>query len=169
MEKMKHLKTYESHSQSIKDFVSDKPHTVKKTKYKGFLFHGTSVRPSQFELRDDYDANEEEGNGMTFETDLPEGMLFLTNDIREASHHGRYIIPCEVKVDDMKVYKIDTDNPSQVWDDDYMGYEGYGMYSAMMNEAYDMVEVRGRNKSTFVAFTNVVVPRTDLAIEFYGE
>ncbi len=154
--------------ESIEDFVSNKPLVVKNTKFKGFLFHGTNVHPSEFELLDDYDPNQESGNELTFNCDLPEGMLFLTNDIREAKYHGKYVIPCEVKVDDMKVYKIDTDNPSAEFDDDFMGYSCYGMYSTMMNEAYDMIEIRGRNKSTFVAFVNVVIPRTDLAEEYYS-
>jgi len=165
----KSIKFNESVGVSIEEFLSDKPLIVKNTKYKGFLFHGTNTHPSKFELRDDYCTNDETGNDMTFECDLPEGMLFLTNDIREAKHHGKYIIPCEVQVDDMKVYEIETNNPSQIWDDDFMGYEGYGMYSTMMNEAYDMIEIRGYDKSTFVAFTNVVVPRTDLATEYYNK
>lgn len=166
---MKYLKTYESYNITIRDFLSDKTLIVKKTKYKGFLYHGTNVKPSEFELDEDYDANKELGNGHTFEVDLPEGMIFLTNDIKEANYYGKYIIPCEVKINDMKIYKVDTNNPSVAWDDDYMGYGEHGMYSTMMNEGYDMVEVRGYDKSTFVAFVNVVIPRTDLATEFYNK
>ena len=166
---MKHLKAYESYNVSIKEFLSDKPLTVKDTKYKGFLYHGTNVHPSEFELDEDYDTSEETGNGHTFEVDLPDGIIFLTNDIKSAKYYGKYVIPCEVMIDDMKVYKIDTDNPSVAWDDDYMGYGEHGMYSYMMNEACDMVEVRGRNKSTFIAFLNVIVPRTDLATEYYNK
>lgn len=164
---MKFLRTYETYNISMSEFLSDKPLSVKDTKFKGYLYHGTNVHPSKFELDEDYDANSEKGNGNVFEVDLPDGMLFLTNNFREASSYGKYVIPCEVKVDDIKVYKVDTNNPSVVWDDDFMGYGGYGMYSYMMNEVCDMVEVRGRNKSTFISFINVIVPRTDLSIEYY--
>ncbi len=153
---MKYLKKYESIDNHIKY-----------TKYKGLLYHGTNIHPSKFKLIDDYDVNSEIGNGNVYEVDLPEGMIFLTNDIKEAKCYGKYVIPCEVKIDKMKVYKIDTDNPSVEWDDDFMGYKNYGMYSEMINKGYDMVEVRGRNKSTFVAFINVVFPRVDLVKSIY--
>ena len=166
---MEYLKKYESfnHNISIKEFLSDKPLNVKDTKFKGFLFHGTNVHPSEFELDEDYDASIEKGNDNVFDCDIPPGVLFLTNNIREAKYYGKYIIPCEVKVNEIKIFKIDTDNPSCAFDDDFMGYGGYGMYSTMMNEAYDMIEIRGRNKSTFVAHLNVIVPRTDLAQQYY--
>ena len=168
---MKYLKTYESYSKSIVEFLSDKPLTVDNTKLKGFFYHGTNVHPSKFEIDEDYCASEETGNDMAFECDLPDGVLFLTNSIKEAKAHGKYIIPCELKVDDLLKYDVDTDNPSYTFDDDFSGYGTLGMYSEFVNgeKIYDVLQVKGYNKSTFIAFLNVIVPRTDLAIEFYGE
>lgn len=170
---MKYLKKYESYTsntsnKSLGEFLSNKSLNVKDTKFSGFLYHSTNVHPSKFKLDLDYDASVEVGNENTYECDIPPGVLFLTNDIREAKSYGRYIIPCEVKIDSYKVFEVDTDNPSCVFDDDFMGYGGYGMYSTLMNEAYDMIEVRGRSKSTFVVLLDVIIPRTDLAMEYYG-
>jgi hypothetical protein len=144
--------------ESIQDFISGKGN---------FLYHGTNVNPSEFILDDDYNASEEPGNGV-YSCDIPDGILFLTNDIKEAKAYGRYIIPFELPRKNIKVFKIDTDAPSIVWDDDFCGYSDYGMFEELYN-GYDAVEVRGRNKSTFIAHLNAIKPRTDLAVEFYSK
>ena len=77
----------ENDSKGIVEFLKDKDSS------KTFLYHGTSISPDKFTLRDDYeweDSNDWSG-------DLPYDHLFLTTDIIEAMAYGRYIIPCDLK------------------------------------------------------------------------
>ena len=150
---------------SIEEFLSNKPLIIKNSKIKGFLYHGTQIEPSEFKLSDDYNASEETGNG-SYMTDIPDGVIFLTNDIKEALAYGRYIIPCELQVKHVKIFKINSNSPSIVWDDDFSGYSNYGMYSAL--EENEVVVVKGISKSTYVAYVSTVIPRIDLALEYYN-
>jgi hypothetical protein len=147
---------------SIEDFLKNKEFKNKKSKQ--FLYHGTNVNPKNFELIDDWDGN----NGNTYMADLPEGYLFLTNDIKEARAYGRYIIPCEFKYNDKLTIKVDSNAPSQVFDDDFSGYGKYGLYSKFINGGKSILEVKGYNKSTFITDIYNVIPRVDLSMEFYN-
>lgn len=148
---------------SIVEYLVDKPFTNKRSKF--YLYHGTSVNPSEFSLQDDWDGE----NGNVYETDLPEGYLFLTNDINEAKAYGRYIIPCEMKRNDKLVVKVDSNAPSVDFDDDFSGFGDYGMWSRFMDSVKSILEVKGYRKSTYVTDINNVIPRVDLAIDFYKE
>lgn len=150
---------------TIKDFVTDKQLIVKGGKIKGFLFHGTAIHPKDFELSEDY---EDDGSGNTYVADLPEGVVFLTNDFREAQAYGQYVIPCELKAKRVKTFKVNTTNPSEAFDDDFSGFGNLAMYSTFVNGGYDALEVQGATKSTFITYPEMVVPRTDLAITFYS-
>jgi hypothetical protein len=110
---MRYIKTFEKYNNDIKDFLNGKDFINKKSKM--FIYHGTSIPPNNFVLRDDYeweDSNDWSG-------DLPEGYLFLSTDPKESSAHGKYIIPCELKRYDHKYFNVNTDNPSKAFDMDY--------------------------------------------------
>ena len=63
-------------------FLTNKP--FKNPRSKIFLYHGTNIKPSDFILIDDYDGV----NSNVWYSDLPEGYLFLTTDIKEAKAYG---------------------------------------------------------------------------------
>lgn len=161
---MKHIKIFESFtSAGIVDFLNGKK--FKNRKSKTFLYHGTSTKPEDFELKDEWDGD----SGNVYEVDLPEGYLFLTNDIREAIAYGRYIIPCELKYYDTLTVKVNSDAPSREFDDDFMGFGKYGMWTKFMNSGEAALEIRGNKKSTFVTSIDNVIARTDLAKQYYNE
>ena len=163
---MHFLKLYENFetTETIKSFVEGKELKIKSSKIKGFLFHGTSKNPNEFALTYDYDGD----SGNTFHCDLPEGVIFLTNDIKEANCYGYYVIPCEIKAKRVKVFKINSERPSIAFDDDFCGYGNLGMFTKFVEGGYDVLEVRGTNKSTFITYPENILPRTDLAIEYYA-
>lgn len=147
---------------SIDEFLKNKQFKNKRSKT--FLYHGTNVNPKEFNLIDDWDGD----SGNVYMTDLPEGYLFLTNDIKEAKTYGKYIIPCEFKYNDKLILKVNSNAPSQVFDDDFSGYGQYGLYSKFINSGKSVLEVKGLTKSTFITDVSNVIPRTDLATEFYN-
>jgi hypothetical protein len=146
---------------SFNNFLENKKFINKSTKQ--FLYHGTSINPNNFELKDDWNGD----SGNTYEANLPEGYLFLTNDIREANFYGQYIIPCELKYYKKLIIKVNSDNPSREFDDDFDGYGNYGMWSKFIDGGYNVLEIKGNNKSTFVTDIYNVIPRIDLAKIFY--
>jgi len=151
----------------IKKFLADKQFKNKRSKQ--FFYHGTKISPDKFNLRDDYDW--EDSNGWS--GDLPEGYLFLTTDLKEASGYGQYIIPCELKRTDHIFFKFNADNPSQIFDKDYgidlyKNDKYYGFWEKFQDSAKSVLIIKGNNKQTLITYTDNVIPRTDLAIEFYN-
>jgi hypothetical protein len=136
---------------------------------KVFLYHGTRKKPNEFQLRDDYEWEDSQN----WDADLPEGYLFLTTDINEAKYYGQYIIPCELKRYDNKTFKVNSNNPSKVFDMDY-GIDLYkpDKYVGFMEKYWDSFKsvliIKGNTKSTIITNIENVIPRIDLATEFYS-
>jgi hypothetical protein len=154
------ISTKEEQDNFIK-FLSDKKKINPKSKI--FLYHGTKIKPKKFVLKSDYDG--EDGNMWMF--DLPEGYLFLSTDIKEANSYGQYIIPCELERYDHVFFKINADNPSQVFDKDYDGYTDFGMWKYFQNSGKSSLVIKGITKYTIITYVENVIPRIDLAKEFY--
>lgn len=135
-------------------------------RYPGFLFHGTSVHPSEFELDPDMDWADAPGN--TWDIELPSGMLFLTTDVNEAKYYGKYVIPFELNASKRDILRIETGspNPSAAFDDDY----NYGSELRVWNRyeagMYTVIEMVGVGKTTFIADFAVINPRIDIALEY---
>ena len=152
----------------ITDFLRDKK--FKNSKSKMFLYHGTSVEPSKFNLRSDY--NWEDSN--TWSGDLPEGYLFLTTDIKEAKAYGNYVIPCELKSYSHIYFSISSDNPSKVFDMDYgidlyKPDKYYNFWQQFEESGKSSLIIKGLNKKwTIITDIDNVIPRIDLSIEFYS-
>ena len=163
---MKFIKLYENfNNMNIIEFCKDKEHLVKNTKFKKIIYHATQQDPNDFVIDDDYNASEEKGNG-AYSEDIPDGYLFLSDDIKELERYGRYIIPCEIETQYYKCVKFkNCNNPSIIFDEDYNGYTNYGLMDKLEDSGF--LEVRCDTKSTFIAYTNTVRPRIDLAKEFY--
>lgn len=152
--------------EDFSSFIKNKNFQNPKTKQ--FFYHGTSVHPTKFELRYDYeweDSNDWSG-------DLPQDYIFLTTDIKEAKSYGQYIIPCELKRYDNMTFRVYSDNPSRVFDMDY-GIDLY-MPDKQENFFYKFEEsgksvliIKGNNKSTIITHIDNLIARTDLAIEYY--
>lgn len=154
-------------SKDIVPFLKDKKFSNPKSKM--FLYHGTSIHPSIFTIRDDYDF--EDSNGWS--GDLPEGYLFLTTSIEEAVSYGQYVIPCELESYDHIDFRVYTDNPSRAFDMDY-GIDLYkpdeyvGFWDSYEESGKTSLIIKGNNnKWTVITPTFNIIPRTDLAIEFY--
>lgn len=157
------IKEYLNNNSNIVEYLKDKPFAKSGSKF--YLYHGTSVNPNEFSLSDDWDGD----SGNVYEADVPEGYLYLTNDIQEAKCYGQYIIPCEFVRNDKLVIKVDSNAPSIEFDDDYSGYGQYGMWTRFMDSTKSILEVKGYNKSTYITDVNNVLPRVDLAIDFYKD
>jgi hypothetical protein len=168
---MKLINTYktiinESVSQGIVDFLSDKQFINPNSKT--FLFHGTHKSPSEFELKDDYEYNDKE---YQYSGDLPEGYIFLTTSIKEASSYGIYVIPFELKKYDNITFKVDG-YPSQVFDRDYgidlySNNEYYGFWEKFEDSGKNVLIISGYDRSTIITDIYNVIPRTDISIEYY--
>lgn len=151
-------------SENLLTFLQGKK--FKNGRSKQFLFHGTKEHPSDFNLKDDWEGD----SGNTYDiAELPEGYLFLTNDIMEAKAYGRYIIPCELKHCDKLTIRVDSNTPSRDFDDDFSGYGKYAMWPKFWESGKSVLEVKGYSKSTFITDVSNVIPRTDLAMEFYSK
>lgn len=142
-----------------------------KTKYgdKTFLYHGTSISPDRFTLKDDYeweDSNDWSG-------DLPYDHLFLTTDINEAIAYGKYIIPCELKTNDCLNFNVNDSAPSRIFDKDY-GIDLFGLdepfnfWDKYEDSGKSCLAINGIGKTTIISYINNIIPRTDLAIEYYN-
>lgn len=172
--KMKHIKLFEDYnkkheprsSKELAQFLRDK--TFHNPRSKRFLYHGTNVVPENFKLRDDY--NWEDSN--TWNGDLPEGYLFLSTDINESATYGQYVIPCELKRYDNRSFKIYTNNPSNVFDMDY-GIDLYtpdkyfNFWNKFEESGKSNLIIKGNSKWTVITNIYNVIPRIDLATEFY--
>jgi hypothetical protein len=110
------------------------------------LYHGTRSDFKGFDPNFDYE------NAMTHTRDYetPEGMVFLTTDKREASAYGPKVVPVELKGKKILTVKTESDAPSRVFDDDYNG--AAKMWREFQDGAYDALEIKGPNKSTFVTY-----------------
>lgn len=171
---MKYLKTYEQVSSSLydslKDFLSNKD--FKNPKSKMFLYHGTDVNPKDFKLNHDYGSKHDE---------FPPGYLFLSTEIRESSSYGRYVIPCELERYDHISFKVYSDNPSKVFDMDYgidlyKPDEYFGFWEKFQDSGKANLIIKGHTRGdyyvkkwTVITDIDNVIPRTDLAIEFYDQ
>jgi hypothetical protein len=158
----------ESKNETIVNFLSDKNFTNHRSKQ--FLYHGTHKHPSEFILKDDYDYDDKE---YEYSGDLPEGYIFLTTSIEEASAYGMYVIPFELKRYDNKTFKVD-DFPSRVFDRDYgidlyTNDKDYGFWDKFENSGKHNLIITGKGRSTVITDIFNAIPRTDLAIEFYKQ
>lgn len=154
-------------SKDLPDFLLDKEFVNPKSKI--FLYHGTSVLPQNFILRGDYDF--EDSN--VWSDDLPEGYLFLTTSLREAKAYGRYVIPCELKMYDSKTFKVSGNNPSQIFDRDYgidlfMNDKDYNFWEKFQDSLKSVLVIKGTDRSTVITYIENVIPRIELATEFYN-
>lgn len=158
----------ESSNSEIKTFLTGKNFINPKSKM--FLYHGTRVKPEDFNLRDDYEGEDSQG----WSGELPEGYLFLTTDINEASSYGSYVIPCELKRYDHIFFKFNADNPSQIFDKDYgidlfAPDEYYNFWEKFEESGKAVLIIKGnKNKWTLITDIGNVIPRNDLAIQFYN-
>lgn len=153
----------------LESFLKDKSFVNDKTKM--FLYHGTSKKPNEFKLRDDYDFEDSDD----WSGELPSGVLFLTNDLKEAFSYGRYVIPCELRDYSTISFKVYSDNPSREFDKDY-GIDLYapdeyiGYYDKFLDSGKSVLEIKNhRGKATIITYIENIIPRIDLAKEFYGE
>ena len=169
IDKVKNFKQFinESSNTDIKNFLTDKKFVNPKSK--NFFYHGTKISPDKFVLRDDYDG--EDSNGWSGE--LPEGYLFLTTSLEEAKAYGQYIIPCELKKTDHISFTINADNPSQIFDKDYgvdlyKNDEYFGFWEKFEDSMKSVLIIKGTKRLTLITDIGNVIPRTDLAIEFYN-
>ena len=155
------LKCFESFvdNNNLIDFLSDKKFRNSRTK--SFLYHGTYMSPKNFKLRNDYEW--EDSNEWGHE--MPEGYLFLSTDIEEAKCYGQYIMPCELKRHDSKTFEIEANNPSQVFDNDYNGRNIF--WPKFEDSRKSVLIIKGYRKSTVITYIDNIIPRTDLAIEYY--
>ena len=148
------------------DFLINKPFVNSRSK--NYFYHGTSISPDKFALRDDYDW--EDSN--CWSGDLPEGYLFLTTNLNEAKAYGQYVIPCELKRLDYKMFTINSDNPSQIFDKDY-GIDLYmpdkyvGFWEKFEESGKSVLIIKGTGRMTLITDINNIIPRTDLATEYY--
>lgn len=138
-------------------------------KYPNFLYHGTSVEPSKFHLDPDLDW-EDIDNGNVWDIEMPSGYIFLTNDIREASSYGKYVIPFELNTENILTIKVYSESPSREFDDDYNYGSEFKIWDNFMDSGYPILEVSGFHKSTFVVPIDydIINPRLDIAKEFYN-
>lgn len=180
---MKYIKTFEEkerdysymrnpkpkrYNEDIKEFLSDKEFTNKKSKM--FIYHGTATKPDDFNLRDDYDGEDSHA----WSGELPPGHLFLTTELKEASSYGKYVIPCELKRYDHKYFEVDTDNPSRAFDMDYgidlyMPDDYHDFWGKYEESGKAALIIKGYDKKwTIITNIDNVIPRIDLANEFYN-
>jgi len=153
-------------SNNIENFLIGKKFANPKSK--SFFYHGTKISPDKFVLRDDYDF--EDSN--LWSGDLPEGYLFLTTNIKEASAYGQYVIPCELKRTDHLTFTIYSDNPSQIFDKDYgidlyKNDEDFRFWEKFEDSMKSVLIIKGTTRMTIISNIGNVIPRTDLSIEFY--
>jgi len=145
----------------VKFLANKKP---KNPKMNGiFLYHGTRKSPLEFKLKADYDW--EDSNA--WENRLPDDYVFLTTDIKEAKDYGFYIIPCELKKTDHIFFKVNSPSPSRVFDDDYNGRLDLNMWDNFEDSDKTNLIIKGIGRSTIISPYYNVVPRIDLAKEFY--
>lgn len=151
----------------LSEFLSDKKFINPNSKL--FLYHGTKIPPEKFKLRDDYNWDDSHG----WSGDLPEGYLFLTTNINEAKSYGQYVIPCELKRYDNKYFKVNANNPSQIFDKDYgidlyMPDKYFGFWEKFEESGKRVLIIKGTDRWTVITDIENVIPRTDLAFEFYN-
>jgi hypothetical protein len=147
---------------NIEKFLSNKTPVNSKMGGK-FLYHATKISPEKFKLRGAYDW--EDSNAWLDE--LPEGYVFLTTDVKEASAYGKWIIPCELKKTDHLFFKVNSPSPSRVFDDDFNGRLNLNMWDQFEDSNKTNLIIKGSGRWTIISPYNNVNPRIDLAKEFY--
>jgi len=150
-------------------FLSNKKFINIKSKI--FLYHSTNILPNNFVLYDEYNGE----NSNDWFNELPIGYLFLTTDINEAESYGKYIIPCELYKYDHIYFKVNSDNPSRIFDLDY-GIDLYkpnkyfNFFEKFENSGKSVLIIKGNNKKwTIITSINNIIPRIDLANEYYNK
>ena len=163
------INSINNHSdESIISFLKDKKFINSRSKM--FIYHGTRISPDKFELKDNYDWSDSN----TWSGDLPEGYLFLTTDIKEALSYGKYIIPCELHRYDHIFFTTNSDNPSKAFDMDYgidleMPKKYHNLWQQFEESGKSSLIIKGNNKKwTIITNIHNIIPRTDLAKEFYS-
>lgn len=146
----------------LKEFLSDKEFINPKSKM--FLYHGTDITPENFELSHDYEPSHDE---------YPPGYLFLSTEIREPLSYGRYAIPVELKRYDHLSFKVYDYNPSRVFDMDYgidlyMPDEYVGFWEKFEDSGKSNLVIKGYKKWTVITDIDNIIPRIDLATEYYN-
>jgi hypothetical protein len=84
-----------------------------------------------------------------------------------------YVIPFELKKYDNKTFKV-NDYPSRVFDRDYgidlyKNDEDYNFWGKFEDSGKSNLIITGEGRSTIITDIFNVIPRTDLAIEFYKQ
>lgn len=101
------------------------------------------------------------------------GYLFLTTSLKEAKAYGQYVIPCELKNYNSKTFNVNANNPSQIFDKDY-GIDLYkndkyfGFWEKFEESGKSVLVIKGTDRSTIITYVENVIPRIDLATQFYG-
>lgn len=113
------------------------------------LYHGTNADPDTFELDPDLPWREAPGN--TWDFDLPDGFLFLTDDPREAKAYGRNVIEFEADPRDVMTVRVDSENPSREFDEDYNYGSEHNIWSRFQDSTKSILAVAGHGKTTYVA------------------
>lgn len=86
---------------------------------------------------------------------------------------SQYIIPCELKQYDHIGFEVSANNPSQIFDMDYgidlnLPDEYFGFWEKFEDSGKSALVIKGTNKKwTIITDVGNVIPRTDLAMEFY--
>lgn len=152
----------EDKDNGLKSFLLNKDFINPKTKM--FIYHGTKTPPDKFILRNDYNGDD----STWWDIQMPDGYFFLTTDINEAKIYGKYIIPCELKRYDHKYFEVNSNNPSKVFDEDYDN-NYFGFWEKFIDSRKSVLIIKGlNNKWTIITNVDNVIPRTDLAKEFYN-
>lgn len=154
---------YKNPNKHLKKFLSDKE--FKNPKSKMFLYHGTDVSPKDFKLLEDFERTHDE---------FPLDYLFLSTEIKEPSSYGKYVIPCELERYDNISFKVDSHNPSRVFDMDYgidlyIPDQYFNFWQKFEESGKSNLIIKGYNKK-WTVITNIynIIPRIDLATEFYN-
>ena len=119
-------------------------------------YHGTSGSFRGFDPDFDYESAE----GRIRDYEVPEGVVFLTDDIGEAEAYGPRVVA--VKVRATRVLKVHVKAaPSRAFDDDFNDAAG-SMWSRFVNGGYDALQVIGQRddgtpKSTLVTYPELIV------------
>ena len=152
----------ENKNEGLKNFLTNKDFINPQTKM--FIYHGTKISPDKFVLRDDYNGED----STWWDMEIPDGYLFLTTDINEAKIYGEYIIPCELKRYDHKYFEVSSNNPSREFDVDFND-NLFGFWDKFIDSGKSVLIIKGLNKKwTVITNFENVIPRTDLAKEFYN-
>lgn len=166
---MKYIKLLEEYSsKNIKQYIQSKGYVPEIGEYPKFVYHATNKNLDEFLLDPDIDWVDVDGNSDIWDIEMPNGYLFLTDDLKEAKSYGKYIIPFEIKPSEVFTIEVDSDSPSIVFDDDFNYGTEYNIWSKFLDSPNHCLEIKGYNRSTFVCYISDIIPRLDIAKEFYS-